>query len=153
MKKKVDYEYEDGGEVTANSISNRDRKFLQKMFQNDKSKSANSISDRDVAFIMRGLKKKGFKEGGEVDLEDIADDIRATMSAQAIQDAIDRQLESETERTPTKDEADAIKKRMRRGRGQTFMGGGMVEYGDGGEVGSGRGCGIAVSGRKYSGTF
>ena len=59
----VDYEYEDGGEVTANSISNRDRKFLQKMFQNDKSKSANSISDRDVAFIMRGLKKKGFKEG------------------------------------------------------------------------------------------
>ena len=44
-------------------------------------------------------------------LESIADDIRATMSAQAIQDAIDRQLESETESTPTKDEADAIKKK------------------------------------------
>ncbi len=102
------------------------------------------------------MKKKvdyEYEDGGEVDLEDIADDIRATMSAQAIQDAIDRQLESETERTPTKDEGDAIKKRMRRGRGQTYMGGGMVEYGHGGEVGSGRGCGIAVSGRKYSGTF
>ena len=94
-----------------------------------------------------------YEDGGEINLEDIADDIRATMSAQAIQDAIDRQLESETESTPTKDEADAIKKRMRRGRGQTYMGGGMVKYGHGGEVGSGRGCGIAVSGRKYSGRF
>jgi len=86
-------------------------------------------------------------------LESIADDIRATMSAQAIQDAIDRQLESETESTPTKDEADAIKKRMRRGRGQTFMGGGMVKYGHGGNVSSGKGCGIATSGRKFSGTY
>ena len=72
---------------------------------------------------------------------------------QAIQDAIDRQLELETESTPTKDEADAIKKRMRRGRGQTFMGGGMVKYGMGGRVSSGKGCGIATSGRKFSGTF
>ena len=173
----------DGGEVTANSISDRDRKFLQKMFQNDKSKSANSISNRDVEFIMQGLKKKGFNKGGEVDyeyedggevkrgpnyrnkrdrsssvqeenmLESIADDIRATMSAQAIQDAIDRQLESETESTPTKDEADAIKKRMRKGRGQTYMGGGMVKYGHGGDVSSGKGCGIATSGRKFSGTY
>jgi len=94
-----------------------------------------------------------YEDGGEINLEDIADDIRATMSAQAIQDAIDRQLESETESTPTKDEADAIKKRMRRGRGQTFMGGGMVKYGMGGRVSSGKGCGIATSGRKFSGTF
>ena len=75
------------------------------------------------------------------------------MSAQAIQDAIDRQLESETESTPTKDEADAIKKRMRKGRGQTYMGGGMVKYGMGGRVSSGKGCGIATSGRKFSGTY
>lgn len=94
-----------------------------------------------------------YEDGGEINLEDIADDIRATMSAQAIQDAIDRQLESETESTPTKDEADAIKKRMRRGRGQTFMGGGMVKYGHGGNVSSGKGCGIATSGRKFSGTY
>ena len=86
-------------------------------------------------------------------LESIADDIRATMSAQAIQDAIDRQLESESESTPTKDEADAIKKRMRKGRGQTYMGGGMVKYGHGGDVSSGKGCGIATSGRKFSGTY
>ena len=94
-----------------------------------------------------------YEDGGEINLEDIAEDIRATMSAQAIQDAIDRQLESETESTPTKDEADAIKKRMRKGRGQTYMGGGMVEYGRGGRVSSGKGCGIATSGRKFSGTY
>ena len=94
-----------------------------------------------------------YEDGGEINLEDIADDIRATMSAQAIQDAIDRQLESETESTPTKDEADAIKKRMRKGRGQTYMGGGMVKYGHGGDVSSGKGCGIATSGRKFSGTY
>ena len=94
-----------------------------------------------------------YEDGGEINLEDIAEDIRATMSAQAIQDAIDRQLESETESTPTKDEADAIKKRMRKGRGQTYMGGGMVKYGRGGRVSSGKGCGIATSGRKFSGTY
>tara|TARA_R100001369_G_scaffold3517_2_gene10867 strand:+ start:86 stop:508 length:423 start_codon:yes stop_codon:yes gene_type:complete len=94
-----------------------------------------------------------YEDGGEINLEDIAEDIRATMSAQAIQDAIDRQLESETESTPTKDEADAIKKRMRKGRGQTYMGGGMVKYGMGGRVSSGKGCGIATSGRKFSGTY
>ena len=94
-----------------------------------------------------------YEDGGEINLEDIAEDIRATMSAQAIQDAIDRQLESETESTPTKDEADAIKKRMRKGRGQTYMGGGMVKYGHGGDVSSGKGCGIATSGRKFSGTY
>ena len=48
----------DGGEVTANSISDRDRKFLQEMFsKKDKSKSANSISNRDVEFISKALKK------------------------------------------------------------------------------------------------
>ena len=99
-------------------------------------KTANSISDRDVEF-----------------LEGIADDIGATMSAQEIQDAIDNQLESETEKSPTKKEADAIKKRLREGRGQTYMGGGMVKYGHGGDVSSGKGCGIATSGRNYSGTY
>ena len=138
----VDYEYEDGGEVTANSISNRDRKFLQKMFQNDKSKSANSISDRDVAFIMRGLKKKGFKEGGEVDLEDIADDIRETMRAMEIQEGIDST-------SPEGEDAMFIKRK----KVKTYMGGGMVKYGHGGDVSSGKGCGIATSGRNYSGTY
>jgi hypothetical protein len=107
----------------------------------------------DYEYEDGGMVDYEYADGGEIDLEDIADDIRATMSAQAIQDAIDRQLESETESTPTKDEADAIKKRMRKGRGQTYMGGGMVKYGHGGDVSSGKGCGIATSGRKFSGTY
>ena len=119
----VDYEYEDGG----------------------------MVEYADGGQVTRGAMPAYVVE--EDMLESIADDIRATMSAQAIQDAIDRQLESETESTPTKDEADAIKKRMRRGRGQTFMGGGMVKYGHGGNVSSGKGCGIATSGRKFSGTY
>ena len=107
----------------------------------------------DYEYEDGGMVDYEYADGGEIDLESIADDIRATMSAQAIQDAIDRQLESESESTPTKDEADAIKKRMRKGRGQTYMGGGMVEYGRGGRVSSGKGCGIATSGRKFSGTY
>ena len=107
----------------------------------------------DYEYEDGGMVDYEYADGGEIDLESIADDIRATMSAQAIQDAIDRQLESETESTPTKDEADAIKKRMRKGRGQTYMGGGMVKYGHGGDVSSGKGCGIATSGRKFSGTY
>ena len=107
----------------------------------------------DYEYEDGGMVDYEYADGGEIDLEDIADDIRATMSAQAIQDAIDRQLESESESTPTKDEADAIKKRMRKGRGQTYMGGGMVKYGHGGDVSSGKGCGIATSGRKFSGTY
>ena len=107
----------------------------------------------DYEYEDGGMVDYEYADGGEIDLESIADDIRATMSAQAIQDAIDRQLESETESTPTKDEADAIKKRMRKGRGQTYMGGGMVKYGHGGDVSSGKGCGIATSGRNYSGTY
>ena len=98
-------------------------------------------------------KKKGFKKGGEIDLEKIADDINATMDAQAIQDAIDSQLESETEKAPTKKEADSIKKRLREGRGQTYMGGGMVKYAPGGMVSSGKGCGMATSGKSFSGTY
>jgi hypothetical protein len=96
----------------------------------------------DYEYEDGGMVDYEYADGGEIDLESIADDIRATMSAQAIQDAIDRQLESESESTPTKDEADAIKKRMRKGRGQTYMGGGMVEYGRGGRVSSGKGCDI-----------
>jgi|TARA_R110002126_G_scaffold3395_3_gene19367 hypothetical protein len=107
----------------------------------------------DYEYEDGGMVDYEYADGGEIDLESIADDIRATMSAQAIQDAIDRQLESESESTPTKDEADAIKKRMRKGRGQTYMGGGMVKYGHGGDVSSGKGCGIATSGRKFSGTY
>jgi len=107
----------------------------------------------DYEYEDGGMVDYEYADGGGIDLESIADDIRATMSAQAIQDAIDRQLESETESTPTKDEADAIKKRMRKGRGQTYMGGGMVKYGHGGDVSSGKGCGIATSGRKFSGTY
>ena len=60
----------------------------------------------------------------EVDLEDIADDIRATMSA-------------ETEPTPTKKEADAIKRKLREGRGQKYKKGGRV-----------RGAGIARKGTR-----
>ena len=107
----------------------------------------------DYEYEDGGMVDYEYADGGGIDLESIADDIRATMSAQAIQDAIDRQLESESESTPTKDEADAIKKRMRKGRGQTYMGGGMVKYGHGGDVSSGKGCGIATSGRKFSGTY
>jgi hypothetical protein len=31
--------------------------------------------------------------------------------------------------------------------------GGMIKYGHGGEVSSGQGCGMATSGRKFSGTY
>jgi len=143
----------DGGEVTANSISDRDRKFLQEMFsQKDKSKSANSISNRDVEFISKALKKKGFnkggevdyeyKDGGKVDLEEIADDIRETMRAMEIQEGIDST-------SPEGEDAMFIKRK----KAKTYMGGGMVEYGRGGRVSSGKGCGIATSGRKFSGTY
>ena len=48
---------------------------------------------------MMKMKKKDrrYHGGGEVDLEDIADDIRATMAAQEIQDAIDSQGKLEAE--------------------------------------------------------
>jgi len=91
------------------------------------------------------MKKKvdyEYKDGGEVDLEKIADDIRQTMKDQKIQEGID---------STSPEGEDAIF--SERKKAKKYMGGGMVEYGDGGEVGSGRGCGIAVSGRKYSGTF
>ena len=91
---------------------------------------------------MRGLKKKGFKEGGEVDLEDIADDIRETMRAMEIQEGIDST-------SPEGEDAMFIKRK----KVKTYMGGGMVKYGHGGDVSSGKGCGIATSGRKFSGTY
>ena len=46
------------------------------------------------------------------------------------------------------------KKDILKGRGvKGMMGGGMVKYGMGGRVSSGKGCGIATSGRKFSGTY
>jgi len=89
-----------------------------------------------------GEVKYEYRGGGEVDLEEIADDIRQTMKDQKIQEGIDS--------TSPEGEDAMFSKRK---KAKTYMGGGMVEYGHGGEVGSGRGCGIAVSGRKYSGTF
>jgi hypothetical protein len=89
-----------------------------------------------------GEVKYEYRGGGEVDLEKIADDIRQTMKDQKIQEGID---------STSPEGEDAIF--SKRKKAKTYMGGGMVEYRHGGDVSSGKGCGIATSGRKFSGTF